>query len=134
MRKTTGVVHDERQKRIGLKLRLARQAAGLSQTKLGEGLGVSFQQIQKYERGANRLSVEALERSCAILGVPTASLFIDGPVELAMGTVREEDQADAVLTGEIVEVASAFAKISPPALRRRVLDLVVALSRAEGKP
>lgn len=133
MRNSTGVANDERHRRIGLRLRLARQAAGLSQSKLGEGLGVSFQQIQKYERGANRLSVEALERSCAILGVSTASLFIDGPVELAMSTLREEDQGDDALTGEIVEVATAFAKISPPALRRRVLDLVVFLSRGEGK-
>lgn len=133
MRNSTGVANDERQKRIGLRLRLARQAAGLSQTKLGEGLGVSFQQIQKYERGANRLSVEALERSCAILGISTASLFIEGPVELAMSTLGEEEQGDAILTGEVVEIATAFAKISPPALRRRVLDLVVSLSRGEGK-
>ncbi len=133
MRKSTGLPNDERQKRIGLRLRLARQAAGLSQTKLGEGLGVSFQQIQKYERGANRLSVEALERSCAILGVSTASLFIDGPVELAMSTLREEDGSDPALTGEIVEVATAFAKIATPALRRRVLDLVLSLSRGEEK-
>jgi len=60
---------------VGVKLREARKAAGVSQTELGKAIGVTFQQIQKYERGTNRVSASAMWGLCQALGIEPVQLF-----------------------------------------------------------
>ena len=68
---------------VGRRVRLARKAAGLSQTEVGAALGISFQQIQKYEKGANRISAARLLRLAALLNVPVTFFYEQLPDDLA---------------------------------------------------
>ncbi|RUY60953.1 XRE family transcriptional regulator, partial [Mesorhizobium sp. M7A.F.Ca.CA.001.13.1.1] len=64
---------------VGSRIRLRRNMLGMSQEKLGENLGITFQQIQKYEKGTNRVGASRLQAIASILGVPVAFFFEDAP-------------------------------------------------------
>ncbi len=105
---------------LGARIRHARIAARLSQTALGDALGISFQQIQKYEIGKDRVSAEALARIAAEVDRPVAEFFEEGPqvVGLTVKAAREG-----------VRVSVAIGHLEPE-VRRRVLALVEALTAA----
>jgi transcriptional regulator with XRE-family HTH domain len=118
---------------VGVRVRLRRQMMGMSQEKLGEELGVTFQQVQKYERGANRIGAGRLWHLARVLEVPV-SFFFDGvsttgeqPTGFAEG-----DQTPMVnsflQSADGVALAQAFSRISDPKVRRRVLELVRAMA------
>lgn len=107
---------------IGRRLRARRQSLGLSQRKLGEILGVSFQQVQKYERGTNRIAVTILVRAAAALDAPT-SFFLQG-----IGPQIEEPEQQ-MLHGRDAMVARALAKIEDRKVRAAFRTLVQALAR-----
>src|SRR2546425_2393566 len=69
-------------KHVGSRLRMRRKMLGMSQEKLGDALGITFQQVQKYEKGTNRISASRLQHVCHILGVPVA-FFFDGAPHVA---------------------------------------------------
>jgi|AGTN01.3.fsa_nt_gi Predicted transcriptional regulators len=69
---------------VGMRLRLRRTLLGFSQTELGEALGLTFQQIQKYERGVNRVSASTLHRMASVLSVPVSFFFDDMPADLEL--------------------------------------------------
>src|SRR5918997_2450260 len=100
--------------RVGARLRLRRNMLGLSQEKLGELIGLTFQQIQKYERGANRIGASRLHELSRVLDVPVSFFFDDtDPVRApAMGDVGElpaEDvEADLLRKPETVELVRAY--------------------------
>ncbi len=106
---------------------------GMGQVKLGEGLGLSFQQVQKYEKGANRVSASRLVQFAKILNVP-ASYFLDNvPVDAASHTRRLRDDGKAVpadmpTSRESFKLIRAYYGIPDPALREIVFGLIEALA------
>lgn len=116
---------------VGSRVRLRRLLLGLSQDKLGEELGVTFQQVQKYERGANRIGASRLFRVSQVLGVPV-SFFFEGLEAGEVAGFAEGDQTplidDFINSSEGVALASAFAQIRDPAVRRKLLELARALA------
>jgi transcriptional regulator with XRE-family HTH domain len=107
---------------------------GLSQQKLGELIGLTFQQVQKYERGANRIGASRLHQLSQILDVPVIFFFDDtDPVRApATGDLAEPTaetvEADPLRKQEIVELVQAYCSIEDAAVRRRLLDLTKALA------
>ncbi|MFT9257768.1 MAG: helix-turn-helix domain-containing protein [Acetobacter sp.] len=138
---------------VGKRIRLRRTLLGLSQEKLGEALGVTFQQIQKYERGANRVGASRLYDIATVLDVPISFFFddmlplqpqaesavsspvFDGfadtrkpfPATPQRPSVTNEDQA-LMSKKETLELVRAYYRIRQPALRQKVLELVLSMS------
>ena len=105
---------------VGARLRLRRKLIGMSQEQLADALGITFQQVQKYERGANRISASKLYDAAQALSVPIGFFFEnlpeDGPID---------EQASAFLyTPDAVPLAQAFARIETPSRRQAILDLM----------
>jgi transcriptional regulator with XRE-family HTH domain len=114
---------------VGLRLRMRRKALGLSQERLAEAVDLTFQQIQKYERAANRVSASKLWELARVLQTPV-SYFYEGLAETedaAAARAREELQ-DFLISPDGLELAIAFPRIRSPRLRRRLLELVRALA------
>ena len=122
---------------VGARVRLRRKMLKMSQESLGESLGVTFQQVQKYERGANRIGASRLWRTAQVLQVPVGYFFEGLAVaEGAAHGFAEDDQTpliyDFIASPEGVALASAFGQITDPQVRRRVLELVRALAAQTG--
>lgn len=122
---------------VGGRVRLQRMLLGISQEKLGERLGLTFQQIQKYEKGVNRIGASRLFDLAQVLGVPVQFFYDDAPaIETAGAAAGFADRPgdnyifDFLNTREGLELNKAFARISDPKARRAILDLVRSL--AEG--
>src|SRR3954449_11141345 len=120
--------------RVGARLRLRRNMLGLSQEKLGEAIGLTFQQVQKYERGANRIGASRLHELSRVLDVPISFFFDDtDPVRApAMGGFAEPPhgafESDPLRQPETLELVRAYFTIEDTAVRRRLLDLARALA------
>ena len=113
---------------VGTNVRIFRTAKGLSQQALGDAIGVTFQQIQKYEKGVNRIVSGRLAKIAEILEVPVANFFQAGVG--ARSVPRGGSRLTAVLSDpDAVELVLAFAKIPTRRLRRRVVDLTTEISR-----
>jgi transcriptional regulator with XRE-family HTH domain len=124
---------------VGSRVRMRRMLIGMSQEKLGEALDLTFQQVQKYEKGTNRIGASRLHRIAAILGVPI-DYFYEG-ARHAQGTpggaAKSPSSAlatDVLLTNEGVQLAKGFLAIKDPKVRRRIVDLITALGGEEGTP
>ena len=119
---------------VGGRIRLRRNMLGMSQEKLGESLGITFQQIQKYEKGTNRVGASRLQAIATILGVPVAFFFEDVPGLDAVGAKGFAEDASAVSAIEFctspegLQLNRAFARIGDAKVRRRIIDLVKTLS------
>jgi transcriptional regulator with XRE-family HTH domain len=112
---------------IGARLRLARKARGLSQTELGQAVGVTFQQVQKYERGTNRVSSSALVLIARHLDVPVTELL-----GLESATGGEIDWALFDTPGA-QELLQSYRRIGSAKLRRLVLELAQQLSGIDAR-
>lgn len=120
---------------VGGRVRLRRMLVGLSQEKLGDQLGLTFQQVQKYEKGVNRIGASRLFHLSQILDVPVQFFFDDVPSN-AMQAVQPgfaENKGDTLVfeflnSREGLELNRAFSKISDARVRRRVIDLVRSIS------
>jgi len=118
---------------VGARIRLRRRMQGVSQEKLAEALGLTFQQVQKYERGANRVSASKLYEIAAALRAPVA-YFFDGladPVSETGETQRPSDEQTVhafLMTAEGLELARLFPGLARGRVRRRFLDLMRALA------
>jgi transcriptional regulator with XRE-family HTH domain len=120
---------------VGKRLRLRRTLLGLSQEKLGEHLGLTFQQVQKYERGTNRIGSSRLYRLSRVLEVPVSYFFedLDDPMGPPTGSVNRHEgpaASNPMERRETLELVRAYYRIDDVEVRRRVLDLVKALSAA----
>ncbi|AOG47832.1 transcriptional regulator [Brucella suis] len=119
---------------VGSRIRLRRNMLGLSQEKLGENLGITFQQIQKYEKGTNRVGASRLQAISSILNVPVSFFFEDAPGSGSSGGdgFAEDNEATYVVdflnSNEGVQLTRAFTKISDPKVRRKIIDLVKSLA------
>jgi transcriptional regulator with XRE-family HTH domain len=114
---------------VGLRIRMRRKELGVSQEKLAESIGLTFQQVQKYERAANRVSASKLWEMARALDT-TIGYFYEGlgdPADASSNLPREEVR-DFLLTPEGIELASTFPKIPKGRVRRRILDLVRAMA------
>jgi transcriptional regulator with XRE-family HTH domain len=119
---------------VGSRVRLRRTLLGMSQEKLGKAVSLTFQQIQKYERGANRIGSSRLYQLATILDVPV-SFFFDGVeerIDRAEAGVAENDQAafesDQFSRRETLELVRAYYRITDPSVRKRVFELVKSVS------
>lgn len=123
---------------VGSRVRLRRMLIGMSQERLGELLGLTFQQVQKYEKGANRIGASRLFQIARILGVPVQFCFDDAPTEggagLAAPGFAEADQTPFILnfvsSSEGLELNRAFTAISDPNVRKRIIELVRSLGES----
>jgi transcriptional regulator with XRE-family HTH domain len=112
---------------------------GMSQEKLGEALSLTFQQVQKYEKGTNRISASRLQQISETLNIPLAYFFKGAPV--AEGSVNsgfaesgsdEGYASDFIMTAEGLSLNRAFARITDAKIRKRIVDLIVTLAEGEG--
>ena len=131
--------HDPVDIHVGSRVRLRRTLLGMSQEKLGRAVSLTFQQIQKYERGSNRISSSRLFQFSKVLQVPVSFFFDDMPDAVAGRTrgLREPAQ-EPFETGnftkrETLELVRAYYKISDVATRRRIFDLVKAVGQTQSK-
>jgi transcriptional regulator with XRE-family HTH domain len=122
---------------VGLRIRAARLAAGLSQERLGTALGVTFQQVQKYEKGTNRVGAGRLSDIARVLSVPVSFFFesegIDGRSANAPEGLNEgfNDVTMVLSTAEGMRIARALARIPDQEMRRRLADLLEAMIERE---
>ena len=120
--------------RVGARLRLRRNMLGLSQEKLGEAIGLTFQQVQKYERGANRIGASRLHELSRVLDVPISFFFDDTDPVRAPATggfaepPAEAFESDPLRRQETIELVQAYFSIEDAAVCRRLLDLAKALA------
>lgn len=119
---------------VGSRIRLRRTMLGMSQEKLGEALGITFQQIQKYEKGTNRVGASRLQNISTILNVPVSFFFEDAPADVVGGQsgMAEANSSNYVVdflsSSEGLQLNRAFVKIGDPKVRRKLVDLVKALA------
>jgi transcriptional regulator with XRE-family HTH domain len=118
-------------KHVGSRVRMRRMMLGMSQEKLGDALELTFQQVQKYEKGTNRIGASRLQQISQILQVPVA-FFFEGAPHLAGGILPEGAEgapsptyvSDFLATSDGLSLTKAFMRIPDPKLRRRIVDLV----------
>lgn len=116
---------------VGLRIKQRRKALSISQEKLGEALGVSFQQIQKYEKGTNRVSVSSLKTIAEFLGTNPIFFYGDEKPVQQPGFAESGDGFDVVKMlrdPELKELSRAFSSIKDETVRKTILDLVRSLS------
>ncbi len=114
-------------KHVGSRVRMRRMMLSMSQEKLGDALGLTFQQVQKYEKGTNRIGASRLQQIAHILQVPVSFFFDGGPNQSgdAPGDAPSPAYvADFLSTADGLTLTRAFMRIKDPKLRRRIVDLV----------
>jgi transcriptional regulator with XRE-family HTH domain len=129
---------------VGSRIRLRRTLLGMSQERLGEALGLTFQQVQKYERGVNRVGASRLFDLSRVLDVPISFFFDDmpdsvasnysaGSARRAAGFSESHDGFgdDTLNRRETLELVRAYYRITDPAVRKRVFDLIKSMGPAE---
>jgi transcriptional regulator with XRE-family HTH domain len=124
-------------KHVGSRVRMRRMMISMSQEKLGEKLGITFQQIQKYEKGTNRIGASRLQQIATVLGVPVGFFFEGAPVPdgSAKGFSESASPAyvsDFLATSDGLALTKAFMKVTDAKVRRRIVDLVEAMAAEEG--
>jgi transcriptional regulator with XRE-family HTH domain len=123
-------------KHVGSRVRMRRMMLSMSQEKLGDALDLTFQQVQKYEKGTNRIGASRLQQISKILQVPVSFFFEGGP-EGAGGEFGEAPSpayvSDFLATSDGLALTKAFMRIDSPKLRRRIVDLVEQISGDNGK-
>jgi len=117
---------------VGKRIRDFRKSMKISQDRLAEQLGITFQQVQKYEKGSNRIGAGRLFQISRIFGVPVASFFPEASAPVSGfaegGQAAFVADAGGSQGGEAAELAGIFARIDDPTVRTRILDLVRALA------
>ena len=124
---------------VGRRVRMRRTLLGMSQTTLGDVLGLSFQQVQKYERGANRIGASRLFELSRVLDVPVESFFEEMPAEVAASSPAQGGgrakkppnyEPDPMAKRETLELVRAYYKISNPQIRRHLREMAKVVEAA----
>ncbi|HVL72389.1 MAG TPA: helix-turn-helix transcriptional regulator [Beijerinckiaceae bacterium] len=123
-------------KHVGSRVRMRRMLVGLSQEKLGDALGITFQQVQKYEKGTNRIGASRLHQIARVLQVPVEFFYEGAPQMHGDEPGFRESQppgyvADFLSTTEGLDLMKAFLGIKDPRVRRRIVELVRVLGQEE---
>lgn len=126
---------------VGSRVRLRRTLLGISQEKLGDAIGLTFQQIQKYERGANRIGGSRIYELSCLLDVPVSFFFDDMPDELkthegrfAAGLrdkAKGAYEVDPLARRETLELVRAYYKITDPRIRKRLFEMTKSIAKAD---
>jgi transcriptional regulator with XRE-family HTH domain len=124
---------------VGSRVRMRRMMLGMSQEKLGDALGLTFQQVQKYEKGANRIGASRLQQISQILQVPVSFFFEGVPSprsdQRPEGGLHEAPSpayvSDFLATSDGLALTKAFVRITDAKLRRRIVDLVEQIAGEE---
>jgi transcriptional regulator with XRE-family HTH domain len=124
-------------KYVGSRVRMRRIMLGMSQEKLGEALGLTFQQVQKYEKGTNRVGASRIQQISEILQVPVSFLFEGGPSTAAPSEGFGEGTSpayvsDFLATSEGLALTRAFTRITEAKLRRSIVEMVEQIAAREG--
>jgi len=119
-------------KHVGSRVRMRRMMLGMSQEKLGDALDLTFQQVQKYEKGTNRIGASRLQQISHILQVPVSFFFEGAPATVGrpIGIGEAPSPAyvsDFLASSEGLALTKAFMRIKDPKVRRRIVDLVEAV-------
>jgi transcriptional regulator with XRE-family HTH domain len=126
-------------KHVGSRMRMRRRMLAMSQEKLAYGLGLTFQQVQKYEKGTNRISASRLQQSADFLQVPVAFFFEDAPnVPGAAPQVTGNAPSPAYVTeflatSDGIRLTKAFMRIENARLRRRIVSLLQEIAPEDGR-
>lgn len=115
---------------VGTRVRLRRNVLGMSQTDLSTALGLTFQQVQKYERGANRIGASRLLEIARVLDVPISFFYDDIDPLQAPPVETRGAQEDVLHQVETLDLVTAYYSIADPTIRRRLFDLLKALAAA----
>src|SRR5882757_7050828 len=119
-------------KHVGSRVRMRRMMVGMSQEKLGDALHLTFQQVQKYEKGTNRIGASRLQQISHILQVPVSFFFEGAPSPEGMPGMGEAPSpayvADFLSSSDGLALTKAFMRIKHPTVRRRIVDLVEAIA------
>ena len=123
-------------KYVGSRVRMRRIMLGMSQEKLGEALGLTFQQVQKYEKGTNRVGASRIQQISEILQVPVSFLFEGGPSGTPTAAGFGEGTspayvADFLATSEGLALTRAFTRITDAKLRRSIVEMVEQIAARE---
>ena len=123
---------------VGGKIKAQRRLAGMSQDTLAARLGVTFQQIQKYEKGTNRVGASRLQHIATVLKVPVSFFFEDAPgtPEEAAGFAETPSHSyvvDFLSSTEGLSLNKSFVRIKDARVRRRIVDLVQTLAAEDGE-
>ena len=124
---------DPTDKHVGSRVRMRRLMLGLSQTKIADALGLTFQQVQKYEKGVNRISASRLQHMCNVLEVPVSYFFEGLPAvsDAAKGKTTELSPAyvnEFLASSDGVALVKAFTQIKRRNLRSAIVQLVEGLT------
>ncbi|MBB3268300.1 transcriptional regulator with XRE-family HTH domain [Azospirillum sp. OGB3] len=125
---------------VGSRVRLRRTLLGMSQEKLGDAIGLTFQQVQKYERGANRIGASRLFKLSQVLDVPVSFFFDDMPAEAAAAAVDDDEaggggfeersvtcEPDPMAKRETLELVRAYYRINDPSVRKQLFQMTKTL-------
>lgn len=119
---------------VGCRLKQRREDLGMSQERLAELLGLSFQQVQKYERGLNRVGASRLFQLCGLLGVEP-SFFFDGlSIALGPGVAETQSETETLSTATLLsapgalELLADYARLKSSAQRKKVIELIKILA------
>jgi transcriptional regulator with XRE-family HTH domain len=124
-------------KHVGSRVRMRRMMVGMSQEKLGDALGLTFQQVQKYEKGTNRIGASRLQQISTILQVPVAFFFEGAPTlpgameDILDGAPSPAYVSDFLATSDGLALTKSFMRIKDQKLRRRIVDLVEQIAGEE---
>jgi transcriptional regulator with XRE-family HTH domain len=125
-------------KHVGSRVRMRRMMLGMSQEKLGDALGLTFQQVQKYEKGTNRIGASRVQQIAHILQVPVSFFFEGGPSPASSGRAEGMGEAPSpayvsefLSTSDGLALTKAFMRIEDAKLRRRIVDLVEQIASRE---
>jgi transcriptional regulator with XRE-family HTH domain len=124
---------------VGARIRMRRIMLGMSQERLGDAIGLTFQQIQKYEKGTNRIGASRLQQVGIVLNVPVEFFFEGAPlhnVTISSNDGFRESLAASYVTEfmsttEGIHLMQAFTKIKDPKIRKRILELIDVMARAD---
>lgn len=125
-------------KYVGSRVRMRRIALGMSQTQLANQVGVTFQQIQKYEKGTNRVSASRLQQFCEALDVPVHFFFEGAPKSNRLPRRREGRPEPTYVTDFLVQreghgIMKSFARIQDSTLRRSIVHVIEAIADTEDR-
>ena len=120
-------------KHVGSRVRMRRMMISMSQERLGDALSLTFQQVQKYEKGTNRIGASRLQQIAEVLQVPVSFFFEGAPLSgngenVGLGEMASPAYvSDFLATSDGLALTKAFVQIKDPKLRRRIVDLVEAI-------
>lgn len=118
---------------VGKRVRMRRLLLGMNQETLANALGLTFQQVQKYEGGANRVSASRLSEMAEILGVPISFFYGDLQTGDTPQTPAEQEMRERMEKPETIELIRLYYAIPDPEVRQKLLDMVKAAAGAKSK-